>query len=104
MQDGAPGHASGYTFDELVNRGIQLIFRPPFSPDLNPIETVWIMMKDWIQDRYGEGRLSYDRLRQAVKEAWEAVCQDQLEELIDSMHDRCQAVIDANGMHWKLRL
>ncbi len=101
MQDRAPGHASWYTFDELVNRGIQLIFRPPFSPDLNPIETVWNIMKDWIQDRYGERRLSYDRLRQAGKAAWEAVGQDQLEELIGSMNDRCQAVIDEKGMHTK---
>lgn len=40
-------------------------------------------------------------LRQAVTEAWEAVVQDQLEELIDSMHDRRQAVIDTKGMHTK---
>ena len=69
MHDGAPGHASVYTFEELANRGIKLIFWPPFSPDLNPIETVWNIMKYWIQDRYGEGRLSYNRLRQAVIEA-----------------------------------
>ena len=69
MQDGAPGHASGYTFHELVDRGIQLIFWPPFSPELNPIETVWNIMNDWIQDGYRKGRLSYDRLRQADKEA-----------------------------------
>ncbi len=58
-------------------------------------------MKDWIQDRYGEGRLSYDRLQQAVREAWETISQDQLEELNDSMHDRCQAVNDANEMYTK---
>lgn len=37
-------------------------------------------MKDGIQVRYEEERLSYDRLRKAVKEAWEAIGQDQLEE------------------------
>ena len=31
--------------------------------------------------------------------AWDAVEQQKLEELISSMKDRCQAVIDANGMH-----
>lgn len=42
-------------------------------------------MKEWIRHRYGEGRLGYVRLRQVVTEAWEAVGQDQLEELIDPM-------------------
>ena len=76
MQDGAPGHVSGYTLEELVNRGIQLIFWTLFSPNLNPIETLWNITIDWIQSRYGEGKLSYDRLRQAVTVAWEAVGQN----------------------------
>ncbi len=99
MQDRTPGHASGYKFDELVNRSIQLIFWPSFLPDLNPIETVWNIMKDWIQDRYGEGRLSYDRLRQAVKEAWEAVGQDQLVvELIKLCYKVfCTVLLQYNG-------
>ncbi len=54
-------------------------------------------MKNWIQERYGEGRMLYDRLREAVKAAWETIPQRCLDELLDSMHDRCQAVIDANG-------
>ena len=57
MHDGAPGHASGHTYEELVNRGIKLIFLPPISPDFNPIETVWNIMKDWIQDRNEEEKL-----------------------------------------------
>lgn len=45
--------------------------------------------------------MSYDRLRAAVKEAWERVGRFELEELIKSMKDRCQAVIDANGLFTK---
>ena len=41
----------------------------------------------------------YPQLRAAVQEAWDSITVDQLNELIDEMHDRCQAVIDANGMH-----
>ncbi len=58
-------------------------------------------MKDWIQDRYREERLSYDWLQQVVKEAWEALGQNQLNELKGSMNDRFQAVIDAKRMHTK---
>ena len=41
MQDGAPGHSAGDTLRELSERGIYPIFWPAYSPDLNPIETVW---------------------------------------------------------------
>lgn len=35
-----------------------------FSPDLNPIETVWCEMKDIIEDHYGHiEEPSYDKLR-----------------------------------------
>jgi hypothetical protein len=38
MQDGAPGHSSQDTLNELHERGIYPIRWPAFSPDLNPIE------------------------------------------------------------------
>ncbi|KAI9779575.1 MAG: hypothetical protein M1816_003476 [Peltula sp. TS41687] len=37
----------------------------------------------------------------ALKEAWESISEQFLSDLIDSMRDRCQAVIDANGLHTK---
>ena len=40
---------------------------------------------------------NYKTLRKAVTEAWEAIGKIQLDDLIDSMHARCQAVIDVDG-------
>ena len=98
MQDNAPGHAARITQEELQERGIHVIAWPPFSSDLNPIEKVWNIMKNWIQDHYGDhDKLSYNALRKAVREAWDAVTPEQLEELINEMGARCQAVIDADG-------
>lgn len=37
------------------------------------------------------------RLREVVRDAWDAVSEDFLNVLIDSMPMRCQAVIDARG-------
>ena len=99
MQDNAPGHAAKATQQELVEREVPLIHWPSFSPDLNLIEAVWNLMKEWIQEHYGdEEKLSYDRLRQAVREAWDSITEEQFGSLLDSMHDRCQAVINANGL------
>ena len=98
MHDGAPGHAAKGTIQELLERGIRLIWWPAFSPDLNPIETVWNKMKDWIQDNCPE-KLTYDQLRGAVLAAWEQISPEFLSELVDSMQARCEAVIRANGMY-----
>jgi len=50
-------------------------------------------------NHYDCGNMTYPRLRQAVKEAWEAITEEHLEELMNSMHDRCQAVIDTKDEH-----
>lgn len=102
MQDGAPAHNAESTRQELNDRSVQLIFWPPFSPDLNPIETCWNWMKDYIQELAGiQENPSYDVLRRWVKEAWDALPEDFLYSLLSTMPARCQAVIDANGMHIK---
>ena len=105
MQDGAPGHSAAYTREELSERGIQPIFWPAYSPDLNPIEAVWNKMKDYIEfyypDMEGGKQPTYDQLREIVREAWDWISVEFLRELIDSMKERCQAVIDAEGGHTK---
>ena len=98
MQDNAPGHAARETRQDLKERGVRIILWPAYSPDLNPIETVWNRMKDYIELHYPE-KMSYDTLRAAVIEAWDQIGEDLLRELIQSMPTRCAAVIAANGMH-----
>jgi hypothetical protein len=54
-------------------------------------------MKDWIEERYGLAHHSYDNIRVYVKEAWDAITVNQLNSLVDTMTDRCLAVIEAEG-------
>lgn len=98
MHDNAPGHTGRVTQEELIERGIRLIFWPPFSPDLNPIETVWNWMKDYIEAKYGvDLDISYDKLREMVKEAWDSISHERVCELLQTMRQRCQDIIDADG-------
>jgi hypothetical protein len=53
-------------------------------------------MKDYIKNIFPE-HMTYAQLKIAVQEAWNSITTSQLNELIDSMHDCCQAVIDADG-------
>jgi hypothetical protein len=55
-------------------------------------------MKDWIYKHYLE-KLSYDSLRKAVRDAWDAVPPEEFASLVGSMHARCKAVIAADGLH-----
>jgi transposase len=99
MQDSAPCHVAKGTIKDLEERGIICIRWPAFSPDLNPIEMVWNWMKDWIQERYDDRLRGYDELREAIIAAWDAVPDAYLNQLLEEMPAKCQAVIDANGLH-----
>jgi len=102
MQDNAPSHRSRYTKASLQRRGIPYIRWPRYSPDLNLIEHVWNWMKNYIQQHYYVTyydctRIPLERLRAIIWEAWEAVPDSFIENLLNSWWRRCQAVIDAKG-------
>ncbi|KAG4427362.1 hypothetical protein IFR05_017156, partial [Cadophora sp. M221] len=46
QQDNAKGHAAAFTREVCKAAGIEPIFWPLNSADLNPIETIWDEMKD----------------------------------------------------------
>ncbi|KAF6816267.1 hypothetical protein CSOJ01_03116 [Colletotrichum sojae] len=102
MQDAARPHDAYSTLDELEDRGITLMEFPPYSPDLNPIEACWNWMKDYLQVNYGHiQQPPLADLYEWVKEAWDRLPDDLCLRLLDSMPQRCQAVIDVNGGHTK---
>lgn len=48
--DNAAFHKSKKTRELIENAGCHVIFLPPYSPDLNPIEKFWAKMKKWIRN------------------------------------------------------
>jgi hypothetical protein len=101
MHKNAPGHAHETTVEELKSRGIRILIWPPFSPDQNPIKTVWDKMKDYIALNFPE-KMTHDRLRMAVKEAWEkGITEEYFHSLLEGMQKRYKDVILAQGGHTK---
>jgi hypothetical protein len=64
-------------------------------------------MKQWIHDYYpqlkemGDSQGAYDKLARVTVEAWEAIPQDYIDDLIKSMDNRVNAVLQAKGWHTK---
>ena len=63
VMDNASFHKSQKTRELIESVGCKLIFLPPYSPDLNPIEKFWANMKRWIKARIN----SFDRLYNALE-------------------------------------
>jgi len=45
LMDNLSAHKSDYSQQRIESRGAQLVFLPPYSPDLNPIELCWSKVK-----------------------------------------------------------
>lgn len=63
IMDNAAFHKSTKTRELIESVGCKIIFLPPYSPDLNPIEKFWANMKRWIKNKISESINLYDALK-----------------------------------------
>ena len=66
--DNVPSHKVEGVQAVIEAAGASLRYLPPYSPDLNPIERLWLLMKgEWFSDFYARSREELtDRLIQAL--------------------------------------
>ncbi len=62
IMDNASFHKSQKTKELIESVGCKLIFLPPYSPDMNPIEKFWANMKRWIKQQIVYFNTLYDSL------------------------------------------
>ncbi|KJV80823.1 DDE superendonuclease family protein [Orientia tsutsugamushi str. UT76] len=60
--DNAAFHKSKKTKELIESFGCKVIFLPPYSPDLNPIEKFSANMKRWIKHQITQFAKSYDSI------------------------------------------
>lgn len=63
IMDNASFHKSPKTIELIESVGCKVIFLPPYSPDLNPIEKFWANMKRWIKDNISNFAELYDAIQ-----------------------------------------
>jgi transposase len=64
VMDNASFHKSQRTKELIESIGCRILFLPPYSPDLNPIEKFWANMKRWIKNRISDFRELLDGIEQ----------------------------------------
>jgi transposase len=94
QQDNDPKHTSLVARRWLDEHNIKRLDWPANSPDLNPIENVWALLKDRVANRR-PGNL--DELEQTIKQEWNALTRDYAFSLISSMPSRLKQVIERDG-------
>lgn len=100
QHDGAPCHSAKSVKAWLQKNGIQMVGPwPGNSPDLNPIEHCWVMLKSGVRKLQPT---SLSDLVLKLSHVWENdICPDVCDNLIASMPRRIKAVLKANGCHTK---
>ena len=100
QHDGAGPHRANTVIDWLAENDIEVIKWPAQSPDLNPIENLWNMLKEEVGPLNHLGPGQKDELAEIVKEAWDRLRNNNprtLGRLYGSMKRRLQQVITKKG-------
>jgi transposase len=94
QQDNDPNHRSRVAKDFMNKRVPELLDWPSNSPDVNPIENLWSIMKRRVEKRKPS---NLDELNRFLHEEWKKIDMSTLNNLINSMRRRCLALINSNG-------
>lgn len=97
MEDGAAVHRCAISKKYRQAHGLTSIPWPAQSPDLNPLENLWRILKHRISRRV-EGRpRSIDEMKALLQAEWEELDISTWKNMIESMPKRVQECIDAEG-------
>ncbi len=107
MQDNARVHTARSSMDWLELHDVEVLDWPPYSPDLNPIEHMWVALKRTLHklhpefDTMGDTEEEWAAFEAALKEAWAAIPDTLIQKLILSMPHRLAACKAAKGYQTK---
>ena len=96
MEDGARYHNTKANRQWRAKNAFVSMLWPAQSPDLNPIENVWAIIKRRISSKRHKIK-SAEEMAIALKKEWESLTVQDYIKCIDSMWDRVRLCIKARG-------
>jgi transposase len=99
LQDGAPCHTSRKVMAFLKQNKISVMDWPGNSPDLNPIENLWSIIKGKLKKNHQ--LTSLPQLIQAIKQEWIALPRSLMLKLAHSMPNRIKLCMANSGQMTK---
>lgn len=100
QQDNDPKHTAHLTMEYLKKQKYSLLDWPAQSPDLNPIEHLWSVLKRRLA-AYDVMPKGVNELWERVEAEWDKITKEDCMALIESMPRRVAAVIKAKGRYTK---
>lgn len=94
QHDNDPKHTANSVKKWIAKNKVKVLSWPAMSPDLNPIENLWNEVE---RSMKGQKHHNPNILFESVQQAWVSLPKKLLENLVESMPRRCQAIIDAKG-------
>ena len=105
MQDNASCHKAYRVTDFFRDNEIDTIKWPSKSPDMNPIENLWRILKIEVGCLNQYTKYQIDEVKQKIKNAWNKIKRGRyamVQKIYrEGMNKRMEAVIAANGHHTK---
>ena len=98
MQDNARPHTAMVAQNVLNINRINVLNWPSRSPDLNPIEHRWDAIDRQVRARPRPPQ-NRQKLEVALQQEWQRIPRITVTNLIQSMHRRCRAVVQAQRGH-----
>lgn len=100
QQDLAPCHTSKMVSRFMTEQKIRVLAWPGNSPDMNPIENLWSIVKHKLHQKDCSNKL---QLTEAIADIWEngADWETVNQKLVNSMPNRVKMLLKAKGGHTK---
>ena len=95
QQDGASCHTAKKVTTYIASKNVRLLENwPAYSPDLNPIETLWAWMRSAVSREHPQTEAE---LKKAIGTWWDNLPQGSVDKLCLSFKSRCELCIKRGG-------